>query len=75
MPNCQEWGIDAIALRFCIDSIDPFTVLSGAALKSHILQNLSARQFKLEEDDLVKLKRFKVDAKSYWSERSQLGWN
>lgn len=68
-------GIDAIALRFCIDSIDPFMVLSGASEENHIYSNLEATKFRLNEDELITLKQFTISPEKYWSERSQLAWN
>lgn len=70
-----EVGIDAIALRFCIDSIGPFMVLSGATDENHISSNLKATKIQLAEDDLQKLKQFAISPEIYWEERSQLAWN
>lgn len=68
-------GVDAIALRFCVDSINPFIVLSGAVQSSQIKENLRSNSFELEKVDLNLLKSFKQDAYQYWSERKQLTWN
>jgi len=68
-------GIDAIALRFCIDSMEPFMVLSGASNEKHIVENLKATQFKLEEKDLFSLQQLSISPEQYWQERKQLGWN
>jgi len=68
-------GIDAIALRFCIDSMEPFMVLSGASNEKHIVENLKATQFKLEEKDLFSLQQLSISPEQYWQERNQLGWN
>lgn len=68
-------GIDAIALRFCMDSISPFMVLSGASNKSHITENLKMTKFRLEEKELTSLQRFSVSSDQYWQERKMLGWN
>ncbi len=68
-------GIDAIALRFCMDSIHPFMVLSGASIFQHLADNLKASTFQLEEDDLSLLKGFAVEPNEYWEERKQLFWN
>ena len=68
-------GIDAIALRFCIDSISPFTVLSGASIVQHLTDNLQAATFQLDEDELASLKKHGVPTSDYWQERKQLGWN
>lgn len=68
-------GIDAIALRFCMDSITPFMVLSGASDKMHISDNLKANDFTLREKEVALLKTFNIPPKHYWQERSQLAWN
>jgi aryl-alcohol dehydrogenase-like predicted oxidoreductase len=68
-------GIDAIALRFCIQSIEPFIVLSGASQPSQLTENLNSNDFILEEEDIIKLKSFKIDPKTYWAERKLLQWN
>ena len=68
-------GIDAIALRFCIDSIDPFKVLSGPASEKHLIENLNAEQFKLEKEELAELNGFKLSPTDYWAERKLLRWN
>ncbi|WP_139957587.1 aldo/keto reductase [Flavicella sediminum] len=68
-------GIDAIALRFCIDSIPSTIVLSGASDSQQLEENLKALTFKLTEDEMKLLKSCKVDAATYWKERSDLSWN
>ncbi|MEO1257212.1 MAG: aldo/keto reductase [Bacteroidota bacterium] len=68
-------GMDAIALRFCLDTIGPYQVLSGAANPQHILENSKVNQFVLEKVDLEKLKSFGTPAENYWAERKKLGWN
>lgn len=68
-------GVDAIALRFCMDSINVFKVLSGAANELHLTDNLRVGKFELEEGDIEKLKEAGIFAKEYWGERSGLGWN
>jgi aryl-alcohol dehydrogenase-like predicted oxidoreductase len=70
-----EVGVDAIALRFCIDSIPLFKVLSGAATEQHLIDNLKAERFKLSLDDVEQIKRLTVDPASYWTERKKLKWN
>ncbi|MCR9288267.1 MAG: aldo/keto reductase [Bacteroidetes bacterium] len=70
-----EVGIDAIALRFCQDSIHPFKVLSGASEKQHLLENLQMTQFELQEEEIQLLHKFQVSPDSYWKERSALSWN
>jgi aryl-alcohol dehydrogenase-like predicted oxidoreductase len=68
-------GIDAIGLRFCIDSIHPFMVLSGASVLPHLSDNLKAMNFQLEADEVQQLKSFGVKPADYWQERKKLGWN
>lgn len=68
-------GIDAIGLRFCIDSIHPFMVLSGASVLPHLSDNLKAMNFQLEADEVQQLKSFGVKPVDYWQERKKLGWN
>jgi aryl-alcohol dehydrogenase-like predicted oxidoreductase len=68
-------GIDAIALRFCIDSIPVFKVLSGASNEAHLKSNLKAADFELESEEIHLLKNLAVDVQHYWKERKQLQWN
>lgn len=68
-------GIDAIAIRFVLDSIQPFKVLSGASQKSHISSNLQANTFQLTVDEMGQLKELAVAPGAYWRERKGLGWN
>ncbi len=70
-----EIGVDAVALRFCLDSIPATTVLSGAASREHLLANLEVSSFKLSAVDIAELKQLAVRPENYWSERKQLGWN
>jgi aryl-alcohol dehydrogenase-like predicted oxidoreductase len=68
-------GVDAIALRFCLDSINPFMVLSGAEQPQHLEYNLMMNQFGLTDEEIQRLKNFKVSTNFYWKERSALVWN
>ena len=68
-------GIDAIALRFCLDSIPAFKVLSGASNQSQLVKNLKALSFKLMEEEVDQLKKMAVLPQDYWSERKKLAWN
>lgn len=68
-------GVDAIALRFCMDSLAPFCVLSGGAVEKHITANLLANGFQLEAEEVEVLKGFGVEAEGYWAERKKLPWN
>ncbi|OWW23727.1 oxidoreductase [Zobellia sp. OII3] len=68
-------GIDAIALRFVMDYLQPDYVLSGAADINQLDQNLKANTFTLDEEELAELTKAKVDSTAYWKERSQLSWD
>ncbi|MGI9550551.1 MAG: aldo/keto reductase [Aurantibacter sp.] len=68
-------NVDAIALRFCEDTLKPFKVLSGASNKQHLEDNLKMNQFELTKQELQSLEQFKVSSEFYWNERSALAWN
>lgn len=67
-------GIDAIALRFCIDSLQPYTVLSGASTVNQLSENSLSLDFSLSTEDLELLKSYTVLSDAYWNERKQLSW-
>ncbi|GLR16500.1 aldo/keto reductase [Portibacter lacus] len=67
-------GIDAIALRFCMDSMDVFKVLSGASEATHLTQNNLANTITLLESEIEQLRSFAIPPDVYWSERKQLEW-
>jgi len=68
-------GVDAIALRFCLDLIAPYSVLSGSSEGKHLEANLKASKIKLTSDELILLKSLAVDPAFYWDERKKLAWN
>ena len=68
-------GVDAIALQFCVQTANPFIVLSGASQTDQLQQNLKTNTFQLQAEEVSQLKSFGINAKDYWSERKQLGWN
>ena len=70
-----EVGVDAIALRFCMDSISAEIVLSGASNKEQLSENLKAYDFKLTADEIERIKELKVAPTVYWQERKALEWN
>lgn len=70
-----EVGVDAIALRFIMDNLQPTYVLSGASNKTHLKQNLKALNFNFTLEELKLLKTLKQAPESYWKERSSLNWN
>jgi len=68
-------GIDAIALRFVIDSVEPNYVLSGASNTDELKDNLKALNFKLTKSEINTLKLLNTPSKEYWEERSNLTWD
>lgn len=68
-------GIDAIALRFCMDTIQSGIVLSGANKTNHLQSNLEAKNIELTPSEINQLKAFAVSPKDYWAERKMLVWN
>ena len=66
-------GVDAIAIRFIEDTIQPFKVLSGAAISEHLMGNLKANNFELASEEVEFLKSCAVEPKDYWEERKRLG--
>lgn len=68
-------GVDAIAIRFVMDNLQPNFVLSGASNKTQLVQNLKALNFKFTQQELQLLKTLKAASKAYWRERSALNWN
>ncbi|NJB83694.1 aldo/keto reductase [Wenyingzhuangia aestuarii] len=68
-------GVDAIALRFIIDTLQPYIVLSGAFTQNQLQENLKALSFELSSDDLKDLTNLNVNTDNYWNERKQLSWN
>ncbi len=75
LANKYQVGIDAIALRFCIDSIDPYKILSGAANKAHLNDNLKTATFQLSLEEIELLSALKTRPENYWIERKKLSWN
>lgn len=70
-------GIDAIAIRFVIESIEPDFVLSGASNTKQLEQNLKAinKDLSFTASELNQLKLLRRNPKSYWDERSLLNWD
>ncbi|WP_298892789.1 aldo/keto reductase [uncultured Psychroserpens sp.] len=68
-------GIDAVALKFCQQTIKDSIVLSGASNVTHLESNAKVTSFKLSENDIERLKDFAVNTTNYWNERKQLNWN
>ena len=75
LSSRYQVGVDAIALRFVMDRLEPSIVLSGACSIQQLESNLKAGSLILDPDDLEKLGKLGTDAESYWSERKRLPWN
>ena len=75
LSHKYQVGIDAIALKFCTQTIDNSIVLSGASNIEHLNSNLKVESFKLLNKDIDILKDFKIEPTNYWNERKLLNWN
>ncbi|PKB17930.1 aldo/keto reductase [Flavobacterium sp. 5] len=70
-----EIGVDAVALRFCIQTIEPFMVLSGASDSYQLEENWKLNNFELSEEEIKQLQSFRVQSTDYWLERKKLKWH
>jgi aryl-alcohol dehydrogenase-like predicted oxidoreductase len=70
-------GIDAISIRFVMESINPTYVLSGASDSNQLEQNLKALDPNLTftPSEINQLKLLRTNPTSYWEERSNLSWD
>ncbi|WP_460217761.1 aldo/keto reductase [Psychroserpens sp. MEBiC05023] len=68
-------GVDAIALKFCQQTVTNSIVLSGVSNVAHLESNLKVNSFQLSQSDIEILKDFSISATNYWNERKQLHWN
>lgn len=68
-------GVDAIALRFVIDGLEPTYVLSGVSNEEQLKGNLKAVNFELSKEDIDLIKALSIPSKFYWDERSTMAWN
>lgn len=68
-------GVDAIALQFCIDTLSPFSVLSGASHPYQLASNIKANNFKLSKEEINQIKNLSITPHFYWKERKKLIWN
>lgn len=73
----KKYGVtvDAVALRYVIDHLQPSLVLSGASTNKQLAENLRAKDFKLEDSEISELNNLSVDSGIYWAERKELVWN
>ena len=68
-------GVDAIAIRYCLDNFPSALVLSGTTDGHHLAANLKANLFELSLPEIEELSTFGIGGTSYWKERKQLDWN
>lgn len=68
-------GIDAVALRFVIDTLNPTYVLSGASTIDQLKENYKALDFQLTKSEIENLKMMKETSSTYWNERNKLSWH
>lgn len=69
------FGVDAIALRFVMQSFPTALVLSGVSAENQLIQNLLANTMVLDESDMTQLAALKTVTETYWAERKQMNWN
>lgn len=74
LSNKYDTSIDAVALRFCLDAINPLMVLSGASDNDHLASNLQADNFQLTSEEIQQINALAIKPNSYWKERKQLPW-
>lgn len=75
LANKYNVGVDAIALRFIFDDVQPFVILSGAFSEKQLTDNLKALDFSLTPSEVQDLKDLKMDSETYWNQRKELNWN
>lgn len=75
LANNHNVSVDAIALHFIIDALEPTYLLSGASNTVQLDSNYKALDTVLSKSDLEKLKQLKTNPNNYWEERSSLEWN
>ena len=75
LADTYKVGVDAIALRFCMDIFKNATVLSGANHPEHLRSNYDVNTFYLKDHELATLQSFAITPEHYWKERKQLAWN
>lgn len=68
-------GVDAVAMRYCLDNFPSALVLSGTTDTHHLTSNLKANLFKLSLPEIEELSAYGIDSPCYWKERKQLDWN
>ncbi|QDO93562.1 aldo/keto reductase [Formosa sediminum] len=74
LSNQYNVGVDAIAIRFVIDTLEPNVVLSGALTCAQLQDNLKALSFQLTSEEILQFQIFASSSSSYWEERSALVW-
>lgn len=74
IANNHNVGIDAIALRFIIDNLKPYVVLSGAFTENQFTENLKCLSIKLSDNEINSLKKLSLKPKNYWDNRKLLKW-
>ncbi len=75
LANKYEVGTDAIAIAFCLQSVSPFMVLSGASNSKHLTNNLLALSTILTKEEISQMQSLSSTPSQYWHERKQMAWN
>jgi aryl-alcohol dehydrogenase-like predicted oxidoreductase len=68
-------GIDAIALRYVIDKVEPNWVLSGASNVNQLRSNMDCLKIELPLEAIEILSKLSCNSNAYWTERSNLTWH
>lgn len=71
----HQVGVDAIAMRYCMEIFPEAIVLSGANKTEHLKSNLKANSIKFSTSEIEQLNTFGINNTEYWTQRKQLQWN
>lgn len=75
MLQSENISMDMLALAFVLSKPWVDTVLSGAAVETHLSSNLAAGRVELSADNLEKLQGLAQKPTEYWAERKAMAWN
>ena len=75
LANDLAVEMDQLALACALAQSWASVVLSGATTVPQLRSNLRAREILLAEDVVQRLADLRLDAATYWRERSELPWN
>lgn len=67
-------GVDAVAIRFCMDSFPNAVCLSGAGTATQLQSNLAAKGLSLAHHEMELFAGYASNPVTYWEERKLLPW-